>query len=115
MHLTELLPEIMAAEAEAKRNAKFATSAGYIKLRRPDHGNADHSGYVFEHTLVMSEVLGRALRDGENVHHKNGIRDDNRPENLELWSRSQPPGQRVEDRTAWAMEWLRQYAPEVLR
>lgn len=62
----------------------------------------------------MEQVLGRPLRAGENVHHINGQRDDNRPENLELWSKSQPAGQRVVDKVAWAIEFLAMYAPEQL-
>ena len=61
------------------------------------HPNQWAKGRIFEHTVVMSEMLDRPLRKGERVHHKNGIRDDNRPENLELWYVSHPEGQRVED------------------
>ena len=55
---------------------------GYVMLRRPEHPMAQSNGYVYEHRLVMSEHIGRILEKGEEVHHINGIRDDNRPENL---------------------------------
>jgi hypothetical protein len=66
---------------------------------------------IFQHIRVMSEMLGRPLLPGENVHHRNGVKDDNRPENLELWLRSQPSGQRVTDLLAWAREIVGRYEP----
>lgn len=93
---------------------RYHTQEGYIILRLPEHPNASaKSGIVSEHVKVMSEVLGRPLRKGENVHHINGVKDDNRPENLELWSTSQPKGQRVADKVAWAREVLALYADEL--
>lgn len=65
--------------------------------------------YMKEHVLVMESILRRRLLPGENVHHKNGIRSDNRPENLELWVSNQPSGQRVEDLLRWAAEILALY------
>lgn len=70
--------------------------------------------YRFQHVVVMEETLGRPLEAGENVHHKNGNRSDNRPENLELWVTAQPSGQRPEDLVAYAKEILERYSPESL-
>jgi hypothetical protein len=69
---------------------------------------------VLEHILVMEEKLGRKMLPDEEVHHKNAVRSDNRLDNLELWTRSQPAGARVSDQVKWATEILRLYAPERL-
>lgn len=68
-----------------------------------------------EHRLVFEDSLGRELRPEENVHHINGVKDDNDPDNLELWSTSQPSGQRITDKADWAEEILRLYRPHRLK
>lgn len=88
---------------------------GYVYLSGYEgHPSANGSGNVREHTIVMEQMIGRRLLKGESVHHKNGNRSDNRPANLELWSKFQPAGQRVEDKLEWALEILLTYAPERL-
>lgn len=96
------------------RGGKFLNSQGYVYLsNKRDHPNANAAGKILEHIFVMSSYLGRPLTLNENVHHKNGIRDDNRIENLELWSVSQPAGQRVKDKISWAIEFLQEYGYDV--
>ena len=73
------------------------TKHGYVEVWQPP-GKSGRRRYVNEHRLVMEQVLGRPLTSTERVHHKNGVRHDNRPENLELWEFGHPHGQRKAER-----------------
>jgi hypothetical protein len=61
---------------------RMITQDGYVLVFRPDHPKAMKNGYIREHRLVAEQMIGRQLRDDEIPHHLNGIKDDNRPENL---------------------------------
>lgn len=93
---------------------------GPAELLKAPSGNGclDANGYrviyrngisYMEHRYIMEQHLGRELSNNESVHHRNGNRSDNRIENLELWSKYQPAGQRVSDKIKWAKEILDLY------
>lgn len=69
---------------------------------------------VQQHRVIWEMHHGRKLKPFENIHHKNGIRTDNRIENLELWTKSQPSGQRPEDLVDWVLEHYRELIIEKL-
>lgn len=95
------------------KSGQSKRSTGYVSVYTPKtHPHiqmATRSGHIMEHRLVMAVHIGRDLFSWESVHHINGVRDDNRIENLELWSTSQPAGQRVVDKLRWAKEIIELY------
>lgn len=99
LHYTRVRRHGEPGEADPKyvRGEGGINKAGYRVLQ-------SGSRRILQHRLVMEQVLGRRLHPWENVHHINGVRDDNRPENLELWVTPQPFGQRPEDLAEWVVD-----------
>lgn len=101
-------------ENPAYSGGRKMTDQGYVQiLVGRDSPMAGRGGYVLEHRQVMSEVIGRPLKRSERVHHKNGKRDDNRPENLELWvptenRKEHPNGVRLRDKVIDMLDSLKQ-------
>jgi hypothetical protein len=81
---------------------------GYITDKGYKAFTIDGKQYL-EHRMVMEKILGRPLEKDEQVHHKNGRRADNHPDNLELWCKSHPSGQRPEDLVVWAKQIILRY------
>ena len=95
------------------KGGRYYNRDGYVMVQCTVPGEKFRKR-VGEHRLVMAEHLGRPLKPYETVHHINGIRDDNRIENLELWNTRQPGGQRIEDKVQFAIDILKEYAPDKL-
>lgn len=120
-------------DCENPVRAKWLCTKHYARLRKTGttdpsqwtidrengvHNSWNNKGYVcrwrngklmLEHRYIMEQHIGRELLTTENVHHVNGVKDDNNIENLELWSTSQPSGQRIVDKIIWAKKLLELY------
>lgn len=88
---------------------KIKTNSGYIYIFKPTHPCATKAGYVLEHRLVVEKEISRYLDNTETVHHKNGVKDDNRIENLELRTGNHGPGQSIGDLINWALYIIEKY------
>jgi hypothetical protein len=95
------------------RGGRYKTE-GYIRSLAQDHPKSNKRGYIYEHRLVMEAKLGRYLTPSETVHHKNGIRDDNRIENLELRVGNHGAGQQWEDLSKEELLGMREYIDNLL-
>src|ERR1035437_3821491 len=95
------------------KGGRFPCKGGYVMTYNPGHPRAITRNYVLEHIIIMEKILGRYLYPKETVHHKNGIRNDNRPENLELWSAQHSAGQRAVDLVRYAKAILSCYEKDI--
>lgn len=101
-------------------NSPKNTKQGYVEIDiREDFEWMANNPFIvkknryLEHRYIMEKEIGRYLIPGETVHHKNMIKNDNRIENLELWSGNHPTGARVNDRIKDSIKFLNEYGYKV--
>jgi hypothetical protein len=92
---------------------------GYVLIQKSlvpeEHYNlCNWSAPVMMHRYLMAVKLGRRLSRNEVVHHIDGNKQNNDIENLELWNKSHPSGQRVKDKLQWAKEFVKKYEKEII-
>jgi hypothetical protein len=95
------------------KGGKWKTKDGYIRLRLGIGTSPQPT--ALEHRIVMEKHLGRNILETETVHHKNGVRHDNRIENLELRVGSHKEGLTIKEAVQWATQILQRYSPKALR
>lgn len=78
-------PELTGQKHPLWKGGRKISKIGYVSFYQPNHPFANHDGYVYEHRIMMEKLLNRYLEPKEVVHHINGIRYDNRIENLRLF------------------------------
>lgn len=86
-HMGKVVP--VGDKSHAWKGGRWVDSYGYVRVHAKGHPRAIRSPYMKEHTLVAERKYGRLIERGEHVHHINGIKSDNRPENLEVLSHAE--------------------------
>ena len=86
-HFKKGIPNNVLEKNPMWKGGQKTNKDGYFMILAHGNPNANSRGYILEHRLVMQKLIGRPLKKNESVHHKNGIKNDNRPENLQLMSK----------------------------
>lgn len=102
-------PDGVSKDRESEEGKLRKNPDGYLVIKLAKGSTDLHRDWKLHHRWVMEQHLGRELETYENVHHINGVRDDNRLENLELWITKQPKGQKVDDLIEYAKFILEKY------
>lgn len=94
----------------------YVNKLGYKMIYKKGHPNSNiKTGIILEHIFIMSQLLGRPIKKGETIHHKNGVRSDNSPDNLEVWTSRHPSGVRVKDKIKSAIALLEEEGYKVVK